>query len=341
MKNLATIQIIKSIKPHPNADKLELATVLGWQVVVKKGEFKPGNLCVYVVTDTVMPDLPEFEFLKSKNFRIKPIRLRGESSNGICFPLSVLQSSFVTPLESNDVTDQMGVIHYEKPLPAQLAGNAVGRIPNFIIITDEDNLRSYPHALAELYGKEYYITRKDDGSSCTFFKTSGPPLDSLDETFGVCSRKINLQKDENNGFWKMAIKYDIERKLTEFMKDVDISKIAIQGELVGPNVQKNPLGLENLEFHAFGLLHIPLRKYYPFSVLREFCNKFEVPMVHVIEHGASFNYSLEELIGIANNLKYPNNTPAEGIVIRPTFEMHSQVLNKQWSGKVISEHYED
>lgn len=90
--SLATIQKILAIRPHNNADNLELATVLGWQVVVKKGEFKIDDLIVYIVIDTVLPEKPEFEFLRNKSFRIKPIRLRKEYSNGICFPLSILEN---------------------------------------------------------------------------------------------------------------------------------------------------------------------------------------------------------------------------------------------------------
>ena len=155
---------------------MELATVLGWQVVIKKGEYISGDLCVYIVIDTVLPEKPEFEFLRNKNFRIKHIRLRGEQSAGICFPMSILPGKTVmvddgkgNPTETQaqweegeDVTDILGIKHYEKPMPAQLAGQAFGNMPGFLIITDEDNLRSYPNALPEMYGRPYYITRKDD-----------------------------------------------------------------------------------------------------------------------------------------------------------------------------------
>jgi RNA ligase (TIGR02306 family) len=330
MKNLAKVEKINEIRPHPNADKLEIATVLGWQVVVKKGEFKKGDLCIYVVTDTVLPENPEFEFLRNKNFRIKPIRLRGQSSNGICFPLSIVQE----PLsESTDVTELLGVTHYEKPISSQLSGNAIGHIPSFLQVTDEDNLRTYPDALKEIIGESFYITRKDDGSSCTCYLQ--------DDKFGVCSRKIDLEKNLANGFWKMAIKYNIEEKLRDFISDGHSTGVALQGEVVGPGVQKNPLGLEELEFHPFGLFNISNRQHYPYQALKEFCTKHELAMVVVVNEGDSFSYSLESLIELANEVKYPNGSPAEGIVIRPTRHMHSQILNKQWSGKVISELYED
>src|ERR1035438_10745564 len=90
MNNLATIQKVRNVRHHPNADLLDIVQVLGWQVVTKRDEFKESDLCVYIVIDTVLPEKAEFEFLRNKHFRIKPIRLRGEESAGICFPLSIL-----------------------------------------------------------------------------------------------------------------------------------------------------------------------------------------------------------------------------------------------------------
>ena len=329
------------MKPHANADALELAEVLGWQVVVKKGEFKTGDLCVYVVVDTVLPEKPDFEFLRNKHFRIKPIRLRGEASNGICFPLSILPmfrkaedvetSVFEKYNVGDDVSDILEIKHYEKPMPANLAGQAYGHLPGYLIMTDEDNLRSYPEALAELIGNEYYITRKDDGSSGTFFIKDG--------VFGVCSRRIHLKEDANNGFWRMAEKYNLEASIRGFFPSTE--EVAIQGEVVGPGIQGNPLGLTELELHVFSIFHIQTRAYYPFVSIREFCNQVNVPMVSLVDMGDKFKYKLEDLISMANKLKYPNGKPAEGIVIRPQFPLFSTILNKPWSGKVISETYEE
>lgn len=330
MKNLATIQQIKSIRPHTNSDNLELAEVLGWQVVVKKNEFKVDDLCVYICTDTVLPEKPEFEFLRNKHFRIKPIRLRGQSSNGICFPLDILGEIARNVFEKQDVTDILNVIHYEKPVPAQLAGQAVGHIPGFIIITDEDNLRSYPNALTELRLESYYITRKDDGSSGTYFIKNGE--------FGVCSRRIHLKEDPNNGFWKMAHKYNIEAALQKHFGDVPV---ALQGEVVGPGVQSNPLGLKELELHIFNLFNIFERSYYSYNELNEFCEEYNIPTVTLVEEGFKFEYTLEQLIAIANELKYPNGKPAEGIVLRSKVPFFSEILNKTWSGKIINENYKD
>lgn len=77
-EKLASIQMIKSLETIEGADTIEKATVLGWQLVVKKGEFKAGDLCVYCEIDSLMPERPEFQFLKPRGMRIKTIRLRGQ-----------------------------------------------------------------------------------------------------------------------------------------------------------------------------------------------------------------------------------------------------------------------
>ncbi len=335
MNNLATIQRIREIKSHTGADALELATVLGWQVVIKKGEFKPDDLVVYICIDTVLPERPEFEFLRNKHFRIKPIRLRGEESAGICFPLSILPDSafgkigekdfdFV-PKEGDDVTDILGIKHYEKPIPAELVGQAVGMFPSFLIITDEDNLRTYPDAVPEMYGRPHYITRKDDGCSGTFFVNGGE--------FGVCSRRIHLKESETNGFWKMARKYDLENAIKKAFPG---ENIAVQGEVCGPSIQDNHLGLTELELHIFNLFDISSRTYMSYDKLVEFCKTYNLTMVTLIEEGSAYGYTVEELVALASAQTYPNGFPAEGIVIRPKESFRSQVLNKAWSGKVLN-----
>lgn len=349
--NLATIQKIKNVRKHPNADSLDLVQVLGWQVVTKRDEYKENDLCVYIAIDTIVPDKPEFEFLRNKNFRIKPIRLRKEESAGICFPLSILpgyqcltadgNGCFRSWIDSNgenkvifeigdDISDLIGVKHYEKPVPAELVGQVVGGLPGFLIMTDELNLRSYPEAVPELYGRPYYITRKQDGSSGTYFIRNGE--------FGVCSRRIQLKESETNGFWRMARKYNIEVALKKTFPNMDV---AVQGECVGPGVQGNRIGLKELEFHVFSLFDIVKRHYLEFGFVEAFCKGNNIPMVPLITAGNVFPHTLEELITMANGEKYPNGNPAEGIVIRPMVSFYSQTLKKEWSGKVLNENYKE
>src|SRR6218665_107411 len=140
MRKLASIQRIKHLESIEGADAIEKAYVLGWQLVVKKGEFKEGDLCVYCEIDSLLPDKPEFEFLKPRGMRIRTVRLRGEISQGIAFPLSVLPADFEVT-EDADCTDVIGVVKYEPPIPACLSGIAKGQFPSFIPKTDETRIQ--------------------------------------------------------------------------------------------------------------------------------------------------------------------------------------------------------
>ena len=60
----ATIQKILEVRPVENSDFLDVVKVLGWQVVTKRNEFKVDDLCIYVTLDSIVPEKPEFEFLR-------------------------------------------------------------------------------------------------------------------------------------------------------------------------------------------------------------------------------------------------------------------------------------
>ena len=111
MRQLASIQKIKKLDPIPGADAIERTTVLGWQLVVKKSEFNEGDLCVYVEIDALLPNKPVFEFMKARGMRIRTIRLRGQISQGICFPLSILPIS-IHIIEGLGVTEEFEIEKY-------------------------------------------------------------------------------------------------------------------------------------------------------------------------------------------------------------------------------------
>ena len=108
---LASIEVIKEIAPHSNADSLEIAKVLGWQIIVRKGEFKAGESVVFIPIDTILPDAEWSAFLKKggKPIRLNTIRLRGEYSQGLVQPLSILPEHVRGWQEGADVGGELGV----------------------------------------------------------------------------------------------------------------------------------------------------------------------------------------------------------------------------------------
>lgn len=89
---LASIEKIHSIQPHPNTEveKLEVGLVKAWPVVIPKNTYKDGDLVVFIVIDSIVPNKPEFAFMERQKFRVWNARFKGSPSAGLVMPLSTL-----------------------------------------------------------------------------------------------------------------------------------------------------------------------------------------------------------------------------------------------------------
>ena len=92
MRKLATIREVSEITPIEGRDRIVLATVDGWHVIVQKDDFKIGDKCVFIEIDSVLPETPWFEFLRPKKFRIRTMKMSNVVSQGIAFPLSIFEN---------------------------------------------------------------------------------------------------------------------------------------------------------------------------------------------------------------------------------------------------------
>ncbi len=322
----ATIQRISKIEPIENADKLEKAFILGWQVVVLKGDFQPGDLCVYIEIDSVVPEIETFEFLRPRHFRIKTIKLRGVLSQGIAFPLSALPDSVTEVQERLDVTEIMGVKHFERPISANLRGIIRGGFPGYVLRTDEPNVESIPEILNELKGVECVSTIKVHGTSGSYIIKSND--------YQVCSRnnsfKLDVPENDKVVYVMMSKKYDIENKL----KSLGIN-IALQGEVAGPGIEKNKLELKEIDLFIFNAYLIDSQKYLGHDPLIVLCHTLGLKTV-VEDQRFVFNHTLDQLKEMAHG-KYPGTkNNREGIVIRPLHEMFSETTRGRMSFKVVS-----
>ena len=303
MRKLSSIQKIKALLPIEGADAIETAQVLGWQLVVKKGEFKVGDLCVYCEIDSIMPEKPEFEFLKPRKMRIKTVKLRGQVSQGICFQLSVLPQG--TEIKENlDVTEILGVEKYEAPIPAQLEGKMKGGFPSFIPKTDETRVQNLQDFIDKYKGEKCYITEKLDGSSVTYYIKDGE--------FGVCSRNLELIEDEDNSLWKVARKLDIEKKMRSLNKNY-----AFQAEIVGESIQKNTLKLRGQTVFFFNVFDIDAYKYIDFNDFMSIMKLLDLKTVPIIDNNYILGNDINEIVemSIGKSIINPKGW-REGIVIR-------------------------
>lgn len=311
MRQLASIQRIRALEPIPDADVILKATVLGWQLVVKKDEFQVGDLCVYCEIDCLMPDRPEFEFLKPRAMRIRTIRLRGQISQGLCLPLSILPEN--TPItEGADVTEILEITKYEPPMPASLAGLAKGFFPSFIPKTDETRVQVLQDVLDKYVGMTCFVTEKMDGSSVTYFLKDG--------NFGVCSRSLELLESAENSLWAFARANDIENKLKALGRN-----IALQGEIIGEGIQSNKYKLRGQTVTFFNVFDIDAFKYVDFQEFMNVIKLLGLTTVPILETDYVLTNDIPTLVAKSiGKSVLKNDTHREGIVIRPLNEMRDR-----------------
>lgn len=320
---LATIETIKDIRVHNNADKLELATVLGWTSVVKKGEFKVGDKIVFVVIDTILPDVDWSAFLKRKDdkpIRLNTVKLRGEYSQGLVLPISVLPSEYGNYPVGFDVGEILQIKKYEKEIPASLAGDVKCNFPSYLVApTDEDNGLSNLDLVNQVLAGPVNVTQKLDGSSMTVVIDKG----NIEH---VCSRKFSL-KESDNAYWIATRKITIPKNWTGI----------IQGELMGPKVQGNQLGLKSYEIFVYQIKvtdkWMEQKDMEVFST--NYLNCKVCPFVATFE-----KISLKELEELSDAQFLPSGQAAEGIVIRPV-KMEFFERGRPLGFKVINKNYKD
>lgn len=269
MRKLASIRKISAITPIEGASAIELASVDGWKIVIKKGDFAVGDLVVYCEIDSWIPhELAPFlskgqeprVYGGVRGERLRSIRLRGQLSQGLLLELTPdvisrlvdSEAAALSDYEGDDVTQMLGIQKWEAVIPAQLAGSVKGTFPSFIRKTDQERCQNL---LKEIFIDrpkfEYEVTVKLDGSSCTIYHRDGE--------VGVCSRNLELKiSEENSGnsLVGMLYKYHLDDGLAKIGRN-----IALQGEIMGPGIQGNREALKECELFIYDIFDIDTGKY--------------------------------------------------------------------------------
>lgn len=323
-RKLATIREITSITPIEGADRIELATVGGWKVVVAKDAgHSVGDKVVYCEIDSFLPIRGEFEFLRksshkrladgTEGFRLKTIRLRKQTSQGLILPISILEgdvdcgvtmspSDCVNSLEvGTDVTDLLGITKYEPPIPPELYGQVKGRRPSFFPKTDEERVQNLTDEYESYKEYEFFVSEKLEGASFSaYFK---------DGEFGVCSRNLEKKRDENNTFWKVALDNDLENKLQELGRN-----LTIQGELVGEGIQGNIYKFKGQHLYVFNIYDINEGEYLNKVDFLSLCEKLDLKPVPTIYESTRLPDTVDEIIALADGKSALADTRREGLV---------------------------
>ena len=330
---MATITTIISKTSIPWTNKLEIVGVYGWNVVVEKDLYNVGDLCIYIVNDSVIPTSLNIPIKIVKSRLIKDIY-----SDGIILPLSKLKDikNFQEDLYDNrlivekDLTNIIGIKKWvSNDEISQYINNKVNlAFPLFIPKTDEIRLQSNINIINKFLNNKIYITRKEDGCSGTYIWK--------DNKFYICSRNYELLEEDNGNkmYYICNIKYDIKNKLEDYCKN-NSCNIGIQGEIVGPKINGNKLLLTEIEFRIFSIYNINENKYFSTSKMIEICKELNFTHVPILYHGICDNKfnNVKKFIDFADSIEYSTNVPAEGIVVRLDSD-----LNKT-SFKIISNKY--
>ena len=338
MRKLASIQVVQEIRPIEGADAIESIRVQDWWVVSKKGEFKVGDRCCYMEIDSLLPMIPQFDFMASRGtkkvtlddgktvegYRLKTAKLRGSLSQGMVINMDVVQeiagrSDF---FEGDDMTEIIGIHKFENPVPACLSGLAKGTFPTMLgPKSDQERAQNLRRSIWDAYQADhaFQVTVKLDGSSATYFKLTEDTARKFgtEARFGVCSRNLELKESEGNAFWAMAKELDLARRIPD--------DIMVQGELVAPNIQANFEGVTKPMLFIYNAWDIKNQKRVSPQVTATLCELMGIHHVPVLHRSvclrqlfpeATQDTIVNDLLKFAEGPSGLNGKTREGLVFK-------------------------
>lgn len=319
-RKMATIRKIDEIRPIEGADAIEAAVVGGWVVVIKKGEFKAGDLAVYLEIDSWVPHaVAPFlskgqeprEFNGVKGERLRTVKLRGQVSQGLLLPIETAfpgsDRRFWWSQVNVDISERLGIQKWEAPIPAQLAGDVEGNFPSVIPKTDQERIQNLTEELKEWQSNSAFtweVTEKLDGSSMTVFVHG--------DREGVCSRNWALKETAGNTLWAVARREQLIEKIRQTGRN-----LALQGELIGEGIQGNAYNVKGQDFRLFDIYDIDRGEYLGPLERRVFADTHGIKHVPVLATEMVIEEWVTGLLTMADGVSALNSkTNREGLVFK-------------------------
>lgn len=357
MRELAKIARIQSIEPIKDRDRIELATIENYPVIVEKGKHKVNDLVVYIFYDTVLPQKPEFEFLRDRcwsnlyqGFRIRNMSMAGHYSSGIIFGLDILPKRFRIK-EGREVSKVLGIVKYDPDaqLEAELRFSGLKknpivvylgrfkwfrklffrkktkavRYPSTVSKSDEENIEKvFNYHKLNNSNERWYITEKMEGQAGTWM------LLGKKRKYLVFSRNL-FRNPLGKGSWETVGRdYELEKLLRNEDKNY-----AIQGEICGPGIQGNIYKFDKLKLFVYKVTDTDTGVALNFEELVEFCKRNNLTTVPIIETGIKLPPTLDKVLRTSQgNSTIHNKVLREGVVWR-------SMTDQQKSFKVKSRDY--
>lgn len=291
---------------HSNADSLSLVNIFGgYQVVIRTEDWTPGQLVAYIPPDSIVPNNETFAFLDGHT-RIRAKRLRGEMSFGLLIPAPAGTN------EGDDVTELLGVTHWNPAVPTSTGGEDTQAPRGFFPVYDIESWRRYSRTFRS--DEEVVISEKIHGCSARFVFQDGQMC---------CGSHRNWKKDDSqspNGpknLWWKALEQN--PKVKDFC--LDNPGVALYAEVFGSNVQDLPYGKSKGEFgiRVFDVLAdgqwVSFER--PGGTLVDYLNVYGVEHVPVLYRGP---YSEEIVKSLVDGKSTLADHLREGVVIKPVRE---------------------
>eukprot|EP01111_Echinosteliopsis_oligospora_P007840 TRINITY_DN2316_c0_g1_i3.p1 TRINITY_DN2316_c0_g1~~TRINITY_DN2316_c0_g1_i3.p1 ORF type:complete len:372 (+),score=84.65 TRINITY_DN2316_c0_g1_i3:84-1199(+) len=356
---LAYLEVIRNLEPIPKADAIEVATILGWKVVVKKGLHKIGEKIVYFEIDSILPAVPTFAELEKVKYIIRTIKLRGQVSQGYCAPLICIDSCTFNKYSAikNTASDDGSLLLHNnesnenQPLEVgtnltellgvkkRVVGGTIwqtrhtvdksikGRFPEFLRKTDQARIQNKPDMPTYFPDVEFEVTEKLEGTSITAFW--------LDDQFGVCSRNLQLKVEGED--LSTPVQALISMGIREKLVNAKLC-IALQGELIGPGIQANYYNIPDLRYRIFDVFLIKEQRYALPRERMEILAQLELSdfSVPVLEFKTLRGQSVESLLKYAEGQSViQKGVIREGVVFKSTELYRGEVVHF----KAVSNHY--
>jgi RNA ligase (TIGR02306 family) len=301
---------ISQVRPHPAADRLEIADVLGWQVIVPKGRYKDGDRVVFFPPDSVLtPELAD-RFGATKylaNGRVKCAKLRGEPSYGLVADLD--DPSWT---EGANVADHYGVTKFVPPVRSEI--DAEEEHVLFDRYTSIEDLRNFPNVLQT--GEEVVATEKVDGTSSRIGRVRDVDRYMLG-SHDMQRKSLPPGSEESIQRVNYALPMDLfgVRNLLETWGSFE-RNIILFGEIFGPKLGDFNYGRKARDFLAFDLMADS--RYLDFDVFKTLMDQYKIPTVPIVYRGPFDMAVLRKLADETSSVggeKY-----REGLVVRPVKE---------------------
>jgi len=315
---------VKDVQPHPNADRLDIAVIKGWNCIIQKDSYKVDDLVVFIPPDCVLPDSlideHELTYLKG-NKRTGTVRLRGYLSQGLVLPVPKGKYK-----EGDDVAEVMGITKYVQPeRTIQGAPRATRKRmnPHFSKYFEMENIKNFPDVFTE--DDHVVITEKIHGSNwCAGWLPieidAGQPwwyrvLARIKLLFGkkyeFCYGSHNVQlAGRGRNYYEMDVYAKIVDKYN--FKEIIPNGVIVYGEVYGKGIQDLEYGLSDIKVAIFDIKENGV--YLPWEKVVEFSLKHNIPTVPTMYIGV-FNQHTVDMLTEGQSY-FDHKQMREGIVIR-------------------------